>query len=119
MDRYRIENIVDRCTFAGLGLREPRWRVLEKGDGFLVQLSYIEPCVKTDEIEVQHTRKWYVSAHAIEEEVVQTCLKALLTSAEHRVREHFRYRGEPLFHPHQKLSALVAAGQTEAVREEQ
>jgi hypothetical protein len=34
-------------------------------------------------------------------------LKCLLTSAEHRIREHFLYRGERVFGPHYDVDALV------------
>ena len=61
-------------------------------------------------------RKWYVSEHAIEAEVVQTCLKAVLTAIEHEAREQFMFRGVALFHPHISLDALMTAAATRVTR---
>ena len=76
-------------------------------DGFYVQLRYLEPDIVTLEVEEQHARKWIVSRHACKSEVVQTVLKACLTSAEHMIREHFKYRGVAIFGPHFDVDRLV------------
>ena len=77
------------------------------GDGFYLQIAYVEPDIETGLPANQRGRKWYVSAHATRGEVVQTALKAALASAEHRVREHFTYQGQRIFGPHFDLDALV------------
>jgi hypothetical protein len=100
------------------------WRVHcgRLGTGFFLQLRYSDRDVVTRAIEEQHARKWYLSSHAVKSEVVQTVLKACLTSAEHMVREHFTYRGVPIFGPHfdvDRLVDLVGKGQTvQDLREE-
>ena len=77
------------------------------GDGYYIQIVYTEEDVITGEVAEQHGRKWYVSSWATRGEVVQTAFKAALTSAEHQVREWFRYKGEAIFGPHHDLDALV------------
>lgn len=52
-------------------------------------------------------RKWFVSPHSCESEVVQTCFKAVLTAAEHETREKFLYRGAMIFGPHMDVNALL------------
>ena len=52
------------------------------------------------------SRKWYVSQHATTSEIVQTLLKAVLTAEEHEAREHFTYKGRPVFAPHHHVDAL-------------
>ena len=42
----------------------------------------------------------------VKSEIVQTALKCILTSAEHRVREHFKYRGSRVYGPHFDVEAL-------------
>lgn len=76
------------------------------GDGFYVQLRYLEPDIETGDMEDQHSRKWYVSSHSVKSEVVQTVLKATLTSAEHMVREHFTFKGERIYGPHFDVDTL-------------
>lgn len=97
------------------------FRVLVKGDGFLVQLLYWEADVNTGQHARQTGRKWYVSPHATTSEVVQTALKACLTSMEHVVREHFLYKGVRVYGPHFDVEALVTLakqGNTDARTEE-
>jgi hypothetical protein len=73
------------------------------GDGFYLQASF------RHETAVQHGRKWYISSHAIREEVVQTALKAVLTALEHEAREEFRFDGRAIYGPHFSLEALAEA----------
>lgn len=48
----------------------------------------------------QKGRKWLLSEHMTRNEVVQTCFLAVMTAAEHEVRENFRYKGRAIFGPH-------------------
>lgn len=52
-------------------------------------------------------RKWQLSQHMTDSEIVQTALLALITWAEHEVRESFEYRGEAIFAPHFDVDDLV------------
>lgn len=85
-----------------------RFVAMRKGDGFLVQLQYEEADVDSGKVELQKSRKWYVSRHSVKSEVVRTCLKAAITSMEHLVREHFLYQGQRIFSPHYDVDQLVA-----------
>lgn len=83
------------------------WNVGEMGDGFFIQIMYVEEDVDTGTLEPQRGRKWHVPASATKSAVVQTALKAALTSAEHVVREHFTYKGARIFGPHFDIEDLV------------
>lgn len=52
-------------------------------------------------------RKWLISEHMTDGEIVQTVFKATMTAAEHELREGFKYRGQPIFDPHYDLEKLV------------
>ena len=97
-----VQDILDSVKFL-----DRKFYALSKGDGFLIQLKYMEKCVDTGKMEVQHGRKWYVSAHSTTSEIVQTALKACITSMEHIVRENFYYKGERIFGPHNDVETLV------------
>jgi hypothetical protein len=45
-------------------------------------------------------------------EIVQTALKCVLTSAEHRVRESFTYGGKRCYGPHFHVNALAAIAES-------
>lgn len=72
-----------------------------------LQACYEEPDIVTGKPATQCTRKWLLSFHMVPSEITQTALKLLLTSMEHRVREHFKYKGERVYGPHFDVEALV------------
>jgi len=83
-----------------------RFEVVELAGEIYLQGRYLEPDIITKELEWQRTRKWRLSQHMVKSELVQTALLCVLTSAEHRVREHFLYRGQRVFGPHFDVDAL-------------
>ncbi len=56
-------------------------------------------------------RKWWLSGHMTETELVQTAFAAALQAEEHECREAFHYRGARPFQPHVNINALVEASQ--------
>lgn len=86
------------------------------GRGFYVQVRFMALDDIDGEPKLQHGRKWYVSTHAIREEVLRTCLLAVLQANEHEAREAFRYSGLAIFGPHHALDHLLEAARRKAVR---
>lgn len=74
---------------------------------YLLKATYMESDVNTGEMSRQTTRKWFISQYATRGEVVQTLLKCILTSMEHRAREGFLYKGVRVFGPHMDIEALT------------
>lgn len=70
------------------------------------------------EFQQQWTRKWYVSRHATESEVVQTLLLAALQAVEHEAREDFRIDGVQAYRPHINVYALKVAAKQLDLRKE-
>jgi hypothetical protein len=91
-----LQHLLTRVSF-----RDWRFAASESGGGFLVQVGFKVGRTR------QYGRKWYVSAHAVENEVIQTALMAVLTALEHEAREDFRYRGEAIYAPHFAPEALL------------
>lgn len=52
------------------------------------------------------TRKWPLSPHMTESEIVQTALLCILVAEEHEAREKFLFRGKPVFGPHFDVDRL-------------
>lgn len=107
--RLSIEEVKEIVSHISLGpvlYDHPTFRVMECGDGFLLQLVYLEvDCdAPGDEWKTeQHARKWYVSAHSTHTEVIRTAYKAVQTSLEHRLGEWFTYKGQRVCSPHRSL----------------
>lgn len=68
---------------------------------------YFERDVRTAKMERQTTRRWLITQQMTDSEIVQTAFKLVLTSYEHRAREHFRYRDKRIFGPHFDVEDLV------------
>jgi len=45
-------------------------------------------------------RKWRLSEHMTDGEIVQTAFLAIMTALEHEARERFTYKGQRVFGPH-------------------
>jgi hypothetical protein len=116
MEKKNLKEVL--AIVSAVEFRDRRFIVLEKGDGFLLQMQYRDMDVITGEIAEQHTRKWYVSPYATESEIVQTMLKCVLTSQEHIGREHFLYKGEKVYGPHLNVNDLITVAKQGRLREE-
>src|SRR3954471_24314185 len=83
----------------GIKFQDRKFLLMEKGDGFLIQMEYMEPDVEKPGSEPlrQATRKWYVSSYCTESELVETCWAMVCRSQLHVASEHFQYRGRRIY----------------------
>jgi hypothetical protein len=86
-----------------LGIKGAILRHGVMGDGFYVQIRF------PAEAPYDGCRKWYVSSHATESEVVQTVFLAALIAQEHELRENFKFMGKDIFNPHHDVIHLVTS----------
>lgn len=105
MSQFSISDIKDILGL--VQFKEHTFHVGEMGNGFYLQVQYMDTDVDTGKEEKQHGRKWYVSRFATRSEIVQTAFKAVLTSQEHIAREFFLYKGKRIFGPHYDVDKLV------------
>ena len=78
------------------------FRLLDKGDGWLLQMQYMEEDVDKPGSEpvLQSTRKWYISPFMTESEVVETAWACVCRSMLHVASEHFTYMGRRVYSQH-------------------
>lgn len=106
---HRIANWVQQFRFRSI---DEFYVGFFNGSGVIyLQHRFLRPDAVTGEMGWGYGRKWHVSPHATETEVVFTCLKAAITNAEHEVREEVTYKGEHVFQPHVDINALLDACQ--------
>lgn len=108
-----IQKILDDCKF-------PEYQIHAAVDGrgaWYLQATYVENDVDYNVNELQSTRRWLLSPLMIRGEIVQTAFKCIMTSYEHRAREHFQYRGRRIFGPHQDIDKLWDISDKEYFRE--
>lgn len=73
-----------------------------------LQWCFFGPCSVTGEPQRHYCRKWFLSYHMTDGEVVQTAFGAALQAEEHECREFFKYDGKVIMNPHLSLEALVS-----------
>jgi len=103
-DRFR--DVLSRLRYKDWTFRlgiEPR--------GYWLRVEFQAPdtdAAGQGEAEIQRGRKWLLSEHMTESEIVQTAFKAVLAAEEHEAREQFTVEGVAVLGPHLDLFGLIA-----------
>jgi hypothetical protein len=105
----RVAKLLPHVRFPGYNLH-----VVRGFDAVYVYVTYTEPDVQSGVDETQQSRRWVIEPEWNEGQILQTVFKALLTSMEHRTREHFTYDGFAVLNPHQSLEQLVELARGQA-----
>jgi len=74
---------------------------------YYMQIECNDKCNVTDADIRWKSRKWNLSIHMTDGEIVQTAFKAVLTALEHEAREKFTYRDVAVFDSHYDIEKLV------------
>lgn len=82
-----------------------------------IQVTYDAKCNKTGKLQTWHGRKWYLSEHMTDDEVVKTAYAAFEATVKHEILEGFKINGIPLFNPHVNYQALLSISNQEVSRE--
>lgn len=91
-----------------------------KGEGeeprVYVQLGYWSKCCKTGEEEYWKSRKWYLSEHMTDDEIIKTCYAMFELAVKHELLECFKVDGKSLFNPHLDFEELLLINHKEKTR---
>lgn len=87
----------------------------ERGRIFL-QVSYVAPDVKTGIADLFKGRKFYLSDHMIQDEIVKTAYLAFKLAVEHEIMEGFTVNKDILFNPHVPYRELLSISHKEVSR---
>lgn len=98
----RLADIVAKVSF-----KPWRFLVQWEGNNFFLCIEADEVCNVTGEPITWRSRKWRLSPHMTDGEVVQTAFLAAKTAMEHEMREKFTYKGVTVFDPHYDIDKLV------------
>lgn len=72
-----------------------------------IKITCITVCRKTRRAWVQHGRKWYLSDHMTDDEIVKTAFGAYERFISHEAAEGFFVDGLPLFNPHTDFEEML------------
>ena len=110
-----IEATVLGCD---IGFTVARDRKRPKTGRIFLQCCYEATDSNTGEVKEWHGRKWYLSDHMTDDEVVKTCFAALKATVEHEVMESFLVGGVKVFNPHVDHRALREISGIEVFRKQ-
>lgn len=114
MDHHQVKEILSNITYPGLAIDF----VAGGGSAGSIRVTAIREDVYTGDVRVQNGRRWPLSEHMVESEVVQTVFAAIAMWEEHERRENFRYLGQKVFSPHLDLGKLATALQVGMLKEQ-
>lgn len=98
-----------RGLLADVEFRDWTVALEEDGESLYLQWTFYAPDASDPKIHrQQRCRKWRVSYHSSDAELVQTAWAAALMAVEHEAREDFKYQGYRIYGPHASLDALTA-----------
>lgn len=99
MNMQTIESISKMVS--DVQYRDWNFVIKKKGNGFLLQIQFWgEDTDHPGKYELQKCRKWYISPHSCDAEVVRTCFIAVKQAEEHELCERFRFMGKQIYNPH-------------------
>ncbi len=110
MNILEIKKILESCEFNLFDIPF-KFRVMSKGDGFLIQLKGYIKDNETGMFSWQKGGKHYLSSHVVKDEVVNKAWKACFDFVIHEAREAFYYKKQTIYHPHflvDELATFVA-----------
>ena len=90
---------------------------VEEPDRPVLQIQFMGPNNFTGEMERQYCRKWFLSYHMTDTEIVSTALVATLMAVEHEAREEFKWDGVAVFNSHTDIHSLWESAQHGDIRE--
>ncbi len=105
-----IRTILEECSFHLFDIPF-EFRVMPKGDGYLLQLKGYIRDNDTGEYSWQKGGKHYLSSFTIKDEIVNKAWKACFDFVIHEAREAFSYKQQTIYHPHflvDELATFVA-----------
>lgn len=107
----RFVKLVSDCTFTLLGTRafyhtRVLYHIGNDDNRFWLQVKWWGKDSGTGECGMLHDRKWFLSEHMTDSEIVQTVFMATMAVMEHETREEFKYKGQPIFCPHYNVEIL-------------
>lgn len=117
----RVEELVSRIRLEVLGtefdiLVEQDKKPFSGNTRVYIQLQFAAYDRSQNAQVVMRGRKWYLSSHMTDDEVVKTVYLAFRTAVEHEVLEGFMVDGVRVFNPHTPFTELLRTGKVEETR---
>lgn len=118
----RVHKLKDRVSISIIGLLMDYRIDIDVKDPIegrvFIQVTYIAPCSKTRYLKKWKGRKWYLSQHMSDDEIIKTFYLAFEIAVRHEILEGFKIDGKSIFNPHLNFEELLTICESEIKREE-
>lgn len=91
-----IKAVIDQIEYK----KAWRFNLYVDGNRPILQVIFMGEDALTGKLEEQKCRKWLLSYHMCNNELITTAYKAILAAEEHEVREFFTYKNVRVMNPH-------------------
>lgn len=72
-----------------------------------IQIGYWDKCCKTSNEIYWYSRKWYLSEHMVDDEIIKTLYLCFEVAVKHELLEAFKVDKQSLFNPHLDFEELL------------
>ena len=97
-----LKRLVNKCSYGN-------WKILLRldDDRPYVQIKFEDACAFSGVVEEQSCRKWMLSYHMCDSEVIQTVYAAIERAVIHEAKEKFKFENKTIFNPHRSVYSLL------------
>lgn len=114
----RVQQLLERISFELFSTKFEIKCFKDKkfGSRVYLQVIYVAKDKNTKDYEEWLGRKWYLSEHMLDDEIVKTAYAACKSAVEHEIMESFKVDGKILFNPHTPFDVLLGVSDIEVKR---
>lgn len=103
-----VQQLLDRITY-----RDWLLHLGEDDNRLWIQVQFYDKCNSgTGEQQLQKCRKWMLSRHMTDSEIIDTAYAAIERAVQHELREQFKVDDVSLYNPHIDFNHLVNINKT-------
>ena len=99
--------VLEKVTYKDL-----TFSIVMDGERPILQIVQLTECSVEKTPYYAKGRKWFLSYHMTDSELVQTAFAAVKMFEEHEMREHFKFWNIPLYKPHYSVYDLLQVATT-------
>ncbi len=113
----RVQAIINRIVMMGMWKKWTFCVDTDSNGSYYFQIIFKEQCVRSGRTQTQHCRKWLLSNHMTDSEIIQTIYLAVEVATQHELRESFLLDGQPVFGPHFNVTKFAEILKEDSMRD--
>jgi len=90
-----IQDLLNKIQY-----KDWQFHLESREDCFTLQIRFFDVCVNTGELSLQTCRKWFISKHMTDNEIIRTVFMAVEKAEYHEMCEKFKFDNKLINNPH-------------------